>query len=199
MFPMLAGYTHMLGYTGELAPMALVGIGYGNDNWGTGNFRGTDYTAPAQGHPENGGAERFNEVLRDEIIPFIESQYPVDPSKRVLFGHSLGGQFVLFSALTDADRFWARIAVNPALHRNLTYFLDQSATPTASPSYLYVASGSEDAPVFRKPALEWMEYWSQQTSVPWVLKTDTLEGETHMSASPVAFRRGLKWLLEKTD
>jgi predicted alpha/beta superfamily hydrolase len=34
----------------------------------------------------------------------------------------LGGQFVLYTALTRPDLFWGHIASNPALHRNLPFY-----------------------------------------------------------------------------
>ena len=61
--------------------------------------------------------------LFEELIPLIESAYPSDDQQRIIFGQSLGGQFVLYTALTDPALFHGHIASNPALHRNLDFFL----------------------------------------------------------------------------
>jgi len=39
---------------------------------------------------KTGGAPRFADFLEDELIPYIESHYPGDPSRRCFVGYSLG-------------------------------------------------------------------------------------------------------------
>jgi hypothetical protein len=92
--------------------------------------------------------------------------------------------------------FWGYIASNPALHRNLAFFLEARATPPAEGQRprLFVGSGSNDAPEFRLPALEWIARWTGAMDAPWDLQAVTLEGHTHFSTPPAAFRQGLHWL-----
>ena len=99
-------------------------------------------------------------------------------------------------ALTRPELFWGHIASNPALHRNLPFFMQAhgNAGESTGTSKLFVSSGSNDDPVFRKPALEWIRYWSRADDKPWDLATVTLDGHSHMSAPPAAFRDGLAWL-----
>lgn len=47
------------------------------------------------------GAAPFFEFIARELIPAIESRYRVDGAGRALFGHSLGGQFVVTAMLLD--------------------------------------------------------------------------------------------------
>jgi hypothetical protein len=193
-FPLLSGYYRYLSLSGEAPDMILVGISYGADAFEDGNFRGTDFTAPSPQAEHYGGAAAFQTALETELLPYIESKFRADPHRRLIFGQSLGGQFVLFTALTKPDLFWGHIASNPALHRNLPFFLDfDFDEKDATSSKVFASSGSLDDDQFREPALEWFDHWSNEKK-PWRLKTVTLPGETHFSAAPAAFRQGVAWL-----
>ena len=124
-FPLLSGYYGYLSLAGDVPEVILVGISYGTADWQQGNMRSTDFTASSAEREHYGGAPRFQEVLRRELFPLIEAQYRSDSARRVIFGQSLGGQFVLHAALTEPDLFWGHIASNPALHRNLAFFLQE--------------------------------------------------------------------------
>ncbi|MCI0695043.1 hypothetical protein L0337_23915 [candidate division KSB1 bacterium] len=67
------------------------------------------------------------------------------------------------------------------------------------PRRLFVSSGSDDNPEFREPALRWIQHWSKREQLPWSLKTMTLEGQSHFSSAPEAFRQGLDWVFAKED
>ena len=194
LFPMFAAYYRYLNFGEEIPDAIIVGISYGSDNFEGGNFRSTDFTAASKERDYWGGAPKFQAFLADELIPTIEEQYQSDSQRRIIFGQSLGGQFVLYSALTQPGLFWGHIASNPALHRNLPFFLEQHAAADAQGGKLYVASGTNDNPRFREPALEWIEHWSGRDDLPWRLKIEHLQGHSHMSAPPAAFRNGTRWL-----
>jgi len=195
-FPLMAAHHHYLRFGNESPAAILVGISYGADTFKEGNWRLTDYTAPAEKFSFWGGATVFQAVLQDELLPLIENTYRSDPSRRVLFGHSIGGQFVLFNALTKPELFFGHIANNPALHSNLPFFLEwHGEGEIAAPvSRLFVASSEFDEPDIRRSTLEWASHWQAARSRPWALEVRTLAGQTHLSSTPEAFRLGLAWL-----
>ncbi len=200
-FPLLAGYYRYLRLDEEIPAAIIVGISYGTDDWQKGNMRGRDYTAKADDRPHWGGADNFQNVLREEILFLIETNYSADPSRRIIFGQSLGGQFVLYTAQTAPELFLGYIASNPALHRNLDLFLNMKpvAAGAQNSPRLFVSSGSEDDPEFREPALKWIQQWRNNEQLPWALETMTLEGQSHFSAAPEAFRRGMRWIFAKKE
>jgi len=51
----------------------------------TGQNRDTDYLMP--------GAATFYKFVTEELMPFVETKYRIDPTKRTLSGHSYGGLF----------------------------------------------------------------------------------------------------------
>jgi predicted alpha/beta superfamily hydrolase len=62
-----------------------------------------------------GGAEAFRNVLDQEILPAVAKRYRVDPSRRMLFGHSAGGAFAAYTLLTKPDLFTDYIIASPGL------------------------------------------------------------------------------------
>ena len=145
LMPLLGGYYRYLRLAEEIDEAIIVAISYGASDFAGGNFRSTDFTAPSTEREWYGGAERFRNFLENELMPSIEDEYRSDATRRIVFGHSLGGQFVLFTAQTKPELFWGHIASNPALHRNLEYFLDTVPDEQAD-TKLFVGSATNDDP-----------------------------------------------------
>ncbi len=191
-FPMLAPYARYLSWPGDIPPVIMVGISYGTDDWRQGNKRSTDYTLPAKDRDDYGGAKKFHQFLSTELIPMIERNYPADPQQRLLFGHSLGGQFALYCAMFQPQTFSGLIASNPAIHRNTALFL---VTPEATDEQprLFIMQADQDDEAYRLPRQKWLAYW-QDKPHHWQQQVMTIKGHNHMSSVPAAFRQGMKWL-----
>jgi len=196
LFPILSPYYRALNFGEGLPDVIIVGISYGNDNYGNGNYRSTDFTAPSTERAHYGGAETYQQFLASELIPLIEETYASRPDRRILFGTSLGGQFVLYSALTQPSLFWGYIANNPALHRNLPFFLQHHSETESGGEQprLFVGDGTLNDERFRIPSQKWINHWADRDDKPWALKTMDLEGHSHMSSWPASFRQGLHWV-----
>ena len=106
LFPLLSAYYRYLTLGEEIPNAIIVGISYGSDNLDGGNYRSTDYTAKSPERDYWGGAGQFQKFLSEELLPFIEGSYPSRSDRRVIFGQSIGGQFVLYTALTKPNLFW---------------------------------------------------------------------------------------------
>ncbi|MCA9720382.1 MAG: hypothetical protein KC468_37315, partial [Myxococcales bacterium] len=70
---------------GEWPEAIVVGVDYDNPYLRDRDYLPADPPDPAFAGE---GADRFYRVLRDELLPTIESRYAVDPSRRYLLGHS---------------------------------------------------------------------------------------------------------------
>lgn len=193
LMPLLAGYYRYLRFTDETPEAIIVGISYGSEDFEGGNFRSTDFTAPSEQREYWGGAAAFQTYLANALLPHIESTYRSDPRRRVVMGHSLGGQFVLFSARTRPALFWGHIASNPALHRNLDSFLTDVPNKGAT-THVFVAGAADEVDVYRTPRRTWQNHWSAQPPKNWKLRIEETAGHSHVSLPPVAFRQGLAWL-----
>lgn len=61
------------------------------------------------------GSARLLEVLEQRLMPMIEGEFGVDARRRTLFGHSLGGLFVLDVLLKRPELFAAYAAASPSI------------------------------------------------------------------------------------
>ncbi len=75
--------------------------------------------APADSH-----ADQFLAALKQEIIPFVEANYPVDPGERSLYGFSSGGFFVLYALFHEPGHFRRYIAGSADLDIAFPYMID---------------------------------------------------------------------------
>ncbi|WP_343856477.1 alpha/beta hydrolase [Aliiglaciecola litoralis] len=194
-FPLFAAYYSYLRAMEDVPALIIVGISYGNNDWRKGNDRSHDFTVTTIEREFWGGAQIFEQFLSDRLMPSIQEKYRVDSHKQVLFGQSLGGQFALYTSMYGDAPFFAVIASNPALHRNLDYFKQGMKKRDMRPK-VYVSIAEFDDPTYKEPTLNWVEYWQKQ-NVEWEYNFDNLKGHNHLSASPVALRNGLKWIFNK--
>ncbi|WDI30623.1 alpha/beta hydrolase-fold protein [Hyphococcus flavus] len=193
-YPLLSSYYRMLSFDESMPEAILVGISYGGEGFADGNMRGTDFTAHSAERDFWGGAPAFQGFLADELLPFIAENYRTDEARRIIYGQSLGGQFLVYSAMTRPNLFWGRIASNPAFHRNLDYFLEMEPAAGQTDSHLIVTAASDEAAVFREPSQRWIAHWTEEDDLPFALHVIDLPGERHATATPLSFRAGMRVL-----
>ena len=68
----------------------------------------------SQNAPTGGGADKFLEFFKNELIPYINKNFKTEPFN-VLIGHSFGGFFAMHALLNDPDLFDAYIAIDPSI------------------------------------------------------------------------------------
>lgn len=102
-------------YSGGFTPeMVLVGIANDKNRVRdlTTSTITTKYGMPF--NEKNGEADNFRKFIESELIPFIESKYPVT-NYRTLIGHSYGGLFTISTLLKQPDLFANYVAIDPSL------------------------------------------------------------------------------------
>lgn len=105
------------------AAPVLVFIGYDNDLRIDSAARTLDYTAwldtaddeNGTSQSSGGGAEAFLEVIQQQIKPEVERRARVDTTQQALWGHSLGGLFVLSTLYTQPSAFQQYVSASPSL------------------------------------------------------------------------------------
>lgn len=109
--------------SGRLEPAIIVGIGYPTwDNGEVQKRRTLDFSLVSNppvpiGIP-CGGGEAFLRVLNEEIRPFVEARYRIDPLRQTLFGKSLAGSMVLHAMFCNPASFSTYVAASPAISFN---------------------------------------------------------------------------------
>jgi predicted alpha/beta superfamily hydrolase len=104
-------------------PVVVVGIGYASD--AEGENRSYDLTpatdpkdlpaGPPAGWGASGGDDAFLNFIIDELKPAVAKLISIDPGRQALFGHSLGGLFVLHTLFTHGDAFDTYVAGSPSI------------------------------------------------------------------------------------
>jgi len=141
----------------------------------------------------NAGAGRFLNYLAEEVIPYIETHYRVQPY-RILAGHSLGGLFALYAKEQMPNLFPAMILTSPAINgvndKMLTNL--QSFIKPAHPynGKLFVSIGNENTQKVDSLTAGLKQF--APTWLNWAYKK--YEDENHFSAPYKSLFDGLKFI-----
>jgi hypothetical protein len=187
-FPLLAPEHLFIHYDDKVPEAIIVGIAYGSFK----NKRHFDFS-PQSGKTDEGGAPAFERFLRDRLIPAVEGRVRGDAARRILVGQSRGGGFVFYSAFTDPDLFWARVASSPTLTPGRDIYFGPPRSAGRTDLQFIVADGTNDYPELRRDTLAWESEWSHRTG-PWQLKLITVDGGTHAANLPEIYRQAMNWL-----
>ncbi|MGD9158887.1 MAG: alpha/beta hydrolase-fold protein [Desulfobacteraceae bacterium] len=217
--------THLLQGVGEVPRFILVGIGYpGKHFLSSFNLRARDMTPvedvidmpPAEGFVRGvhvpkgikyGGAKEFLEFIRQELIPFIDNNYPTIKGNRAINGHSLGGLFGLYVLFNKPDTFDKYIIGSPSIQWGEEFILKQAETFVADNNALkaniFMAAGSLEETgenqesrtvtnmfrmenILRKKKLKGLD-----------LRTRLFPDETHLTVGPMNYVHGIKSIYKK--
>ncbi len=130
-------------YSGGFMPeMVLVGISNAENRTRdlTPSKISTKYGMPF--NDENGEADNFLQFISEELIPYVESKYPVT-NYRTLIGHSYGGLFAIYSLMHTPELFANYVSVDPSLDWDNELILKQAedffATNSLKNKALYIS------------------------------------------------------------
>ena len=186
-------------YDGFIPEMIIVGITYSGANPDYNALRAMDYTPASDATiPGSGGAPKFLAFFKNELIPFIETNYRADASQRVLMGSSFGGTFTLYALFSEPGLFHGYVAASPVTVYGDRFAFTQEAEYAKShkdlPVRLFVSVGAlED---LKAPVEEFMQVLSQRGYTGLSLETRMIEGERHAGNKPEAFNRGLRFVFQ---
>jgi len=176
---------------GRAQPIVIVGVGY-VDIAGTAWRRKRDFT-PNFGQTDSapsthatGGAAAFLHVLRDEIIPYAESHYPIDPRCRGLIAHSYAGLFAAYTLKRTPDLFDRYLIISPALWFDNYHVFQEQPAPT-QPTTIALASDAKTQGVSHM-ARDVERYGDMLSgNAAFSASVHLYPGATHMSVVPLAF------------
>lgn len=210
----------------ELEPAVVVGIGYpdGQDDMRVVMARRDFDLTPTQGTaadlaqtkaltnvtPTYAGADQFLKVIQTEIKPRVAAAVPVDPARAMLFGHSLGGLFVLHALFTQPGAFQTWLALSPSIWwdgrvvlKDEASFSSQVATGKAAPR-VFIAVGAKeqlkpDAFMMVGNATDLAGRLSGLKGPPgYVVASKVFDGQTHLSVPFASANTLLEFALPPT-
>lgn len=197
----------------RIRPVISVAIGY-PDKSQYRQFRTRDYTPffhPTGGYgrelqKRSGGGPEFLNVIRSEVIPYIEKHFPVTADERTIVGHSYGGLFALYAWINSPDVFANYIIVSPSL-----WYADNSPLAAAQAAcdekqiagdnHLFLAVGAyEEQPDAGHEMVSDLQKLGKilrscvQREISSTLRV--YDDETHASIFPAALSTGLRILFQ---
>lgn len=199
-FKMLDSICGGLVYDKFMPEVIIVGITYSGENADYGDLRAKDYT-PVRDVFYGGGGDgpKFLAFLREQLIPFIESNYHVDPSQRILMGSSFGGTFTLYALFSDPSLFQGYLAGSPVVVYGNRFAFQQEAEYASShpdlPVRLFISVGGAEELAY--PVEEFMQVLRERNYEGLILETLTVAGEGHASNKPESYNRGLRFLFQE--
>lgn len=120
LFATMAQQVMLRAVSGDIADSIVVGIGYPVPSAVAAlTERMIDFAPSAVVEQKEGaatiGMRGLGDFVIDHLIPAIDARYPIDPSRRSLFGYSLGGLFALHLVARAGERFASAAAASPSI------------------------------------------------------------------------------------
>jgi uncharacterized protein len=204
----------------------FIGIGYTNESDGEpkATNRTRDYT-PTQFTPDtkhflyakkqdwqgSGGAPAFTQIIKQQIIPFVEQQYAINGGQRTLIGKSLSGLAASYIALTQPDLFNQYVIISPSiwwddwLLKREQRAISQIATTSASTAYtkttsIYLAVGDDEERMGMVTDVHVLaNQLVMQKRKNLKVAVDVLPAMNHEGAFPEGFMRGIVGVFQGAD
>jgi predicted alpha/beta superfamily hydrolase len=193
--------TRLLAFGEELPQLIYIGIGFSGLDKDIESYQMKNYVPT--GHldePGSGGAEDFLRFIREDLIPFVGSEYRADPVDRCFEGSSLGGIFGLYALLRHPDTFQRYIIGSPWMDGDdpqiIKFETEYATNHSDLPATVFIGAGSLE-PSFVVNNILKLEKSLENRSYPNLrLETQIFESETHLSVAPSSISRGLKIVYE---
>jgi predicted alpha/beta superfamily hydrolase len=185
---------------GMLLPDTIVvAVGYGSDRppeEGGLDMRSRDLAPFATEFSPEPRGEAFRLFLEQELVPFVESTYRVDPELRAFYGFSLGGLFGLHLMLQSPDLFRRHILVSPALMPSTAQIIDQAEafapSEASHPLSLYMCVGELEVYV---PLFNRLAHLLDNRIIPnFRFEWEVFPGGVHVTAPAEALAKGVKMM-----
>jgi predicted alpha/beta superfamily hydrolase len=191
----------MMSWAGTMSPAYVVSVSYPK---GQGVERDTDLLyrpVTRDGVTTGGGGAAFEAFLTQELKPFLEARYPIDPDKAILFGHSYAGLFVANVLAENPEAFCAYVVASPSVWAD-PQLLERlaSSAPKGSGRRVYIAAGEkEDMDPRQKPSmLEGAAEIASALTAPnstFKVEKQIFSGENHISYWPRLVPASFSWIL----
>lgn len=154
--------------------------------------------------PTSGNGPGFLSVIKNEIVPYIDSTYPADKNNRALCGGSFGGLFALYSLFHEPALFNRYIIMGPSLgyDNDLTFKFEKvfAAKNRDLNAKIFLSTGGYE---------EELDFSNRFTKFTKQLKASGYKGlevETlvvdkmgHAGEGPYAISRGLQFIYSKPE
>lgn len=183
---------------GNLVPeVVVVGIAYEEDTRSYLTKRERDLLPSGiDGRPGSGKAAAFLGFMREELFPFVESRYSVDPGDRTVVGMSAGATFASYVLCTAPELFKRYVIVSPYFIYGQEAVLELEEVYAAGHDSLnvrvYTAMGELEPDYARGPWNALVKSIRSRSYRGLEIEQELLEGLSHMDVVFTAYVNGMK-------
>lgn len=199
-FSLVTGLYGQYYYDGFIPELIIVGVTWSGEHANYDSLRLRDYSpTKVDGMPQSGGADQFLAFMKQELFPFIESNYKADGKNRTLMGCSGGGVFTLYTLFTQPDLFTGYAAASPHIpwDDGVLYKYEQEFAKKRLPNLVRVYMTVGDVETTR-PAFEKFSANMVARKYPSVrLHSKILENTGHGGTKNETYARGLQYIFER--
>jgi len=202
-FPLLMAETGNLTYDNAMPECIVVGLAYAGTAPNVGALRQLDLTPGVDPWTDPSGttsglAAEYLGVIANQIIPFIELEYRVDSSFRVLTGSSYGGLFTVYAMFERPGLFQGYIAPSPSLWWRSNFLLtretDYAGSHSSLPARLYLTWGSDESSSIQDTTRQMYAQLKRATFGGFAVAAREMTGERHSGPKGESFNRGLRFV-----
>lgn len=135
----------------------------------------------------SGGADKFKQFIKNELIPFITKKYRTSPEKTIA-GHSYGGLFATWVYLTDNKMFNNYVAISPSLWYNDNYVFSLINLKNINKdSKIYLTVGNKESKRMIAGVEKMAKILPKNNTY-----TEILRNENHNTIFPIGLIHGMK-------
>ena len=184
----------ILQHSGAMAPAYIVAISISD----AGADRNFDFVHERLGQGKDawgGGGQAYETFLVDELKPFIEARYAVDPARSVLFGHSLGALFAATVLVRHSRAFSGYLLASPSIWATPALIeAVRRMPPPSGPTRVFIGYGDREDAGLIGPARQFAEALAAP-GAGLEVREGALEGQNHQSSFLLEGPLGLPFLL----
>lgn len=157
----------------------------------------------SKGTIKTGGADKFLECLKKEIVPFIDKHYKTN-SDRGISGHSFGGLFTAYCFL-NSDSYFTRFGINsPSFQFNDEKLINQAIlkftnneTWDIEPTKVFFSTGENESPTMVSNMIKFSLYLKENNYVNIDMNWNIYRDQSHVSVIPSSLSGTLMNLYQK--
>ena len=198
-FPLVKSLYGQQYYDGFIPELIIVGVTWGGINPNPDSLRARDYTPTREERlPQSGGADNFLAFLKNELFPYIETNYRAAESNRTIMGCSLGGLITLYALFSQSDLFDNYVAASPAFgwDQEVIYKFEKKFIDKTS-SRLYMTIGGVERSVSDYKKFE--QYLLSRKYKNLKIESKVLENTGHSGTKGEGFSRGLQFVFKRNE
>lgn len=150
---------------------------------------------------ESGGIEKFYNFFQEELFPFIETKYRVDPNDRGILSYSLGGLFSTYVLFKYPSTFQKYFIGSPGLWWDdeviFNFYDEIKLNKLRNPIYVYLSSQELEGERLKDSWTHLKVFLEQNSHPNMKIQTEILQGEKHLTGIGLAHSRAFRRLYGK--